>query len=91
MRKPQCRIPIRIAELAPIMLEVPRVASPTAERLEADYIRRGRPVIITGMAEDWPARRSVVAISEVVGEGVVVPIRGNRHHFRLLGTIPFPD
>jgi Cupin-like domain len=36
---------------------VERIAPPSAETFQRRYVRPGRPVIIVGAIEDWPARR----------------------------------
>jgi hypothetical protein len=68
-------------------LELPRVANISPEKLDSEYIRPGIPVVLTDMISDWPAMKQWTfnTLREVAGD-VVVPIRGNRHHFRLLGT-----
>ena len=37
------------------LAEVPRVARITPERLEADYVRRGIPLVVTEAMAEWPA------------------------------------
>lgn len=70
-------------------LELPRIRSLSAEQLEADYIGRGLPVILTDMINDWPARTkwTLPYMREMAGD-VTVPVRGNRYNFRLFGTTP---
>ena len=37
--------------------EIPRVAAPSPERFHADFVVPGRPAVITGLIDSWPARR----------------------------------
>jgi len=74
------------------MLDVPRIPTLTSDRLASEYINRGKPVVLTDMTTDWPAlSRWTWDYLKAAGDGVVVPIRGNRYHFRLLGTTSLPD
>jgi hypothetical protein len=69
-------------------LELPRIARASAAEIEAKYVSRGIPVVLTDMIDDWPAmqRWSLPYLREAAGE-VEVPFRGNRYHFRLFGTL----
>jgi lysine-specific demethylase 8 len=61
----------------PIADEVPRIGVPSSE-VFADYVRRGRPVIVTGATDDWPARRwSAEYFKRTYGDRLlpVAPIR----------------
>ncbi|MFV8751428.1 cupin-like domain-containing protein [Nannocystaceae bacterium ST9] len=73
-------------------LEIPRIPSATPEELEANYIGRGLPVILTDMIADWPAmsKWTLPYMREMAGD-VSVPVRGNRYNFRLFGTVPLAN
>src|SRR3954454_24711975 len=68
-------------------LDLPRIAYATPEELEAKYLSLGVPVVLTEMISDWPATQkgTLGYLRESAGE-TLVPVRGDRHHFRLLGT-----
>lgn len=38
-------------------MTVPRIAPPSVEVFQREYVRRSRPVILTGLTTDWPALR----------------------------------
>ena len=38
-------------------LQIERIAAPSPQVLERDYIRHGKPVILTGIADEWRATR----------------------------------
>ena len=50
-------MPAAVADSPPTTIgdDILRIAVPSRE-LFADYVRRGRPVVITGATDDWPAR-----------------------------------
>ncbi len=59
---------------------IPRIPPPSAT-VFADYVRRGRPVVITGAMDDWPARRwSADYFRRTYGDRVlpVAPIRDGK-------------
>src|SRR5262245_34177374 len=41
----------------PEMTPIPRIAPPSLEEFEAEYVKRSRPVILGGAIDDWPAMR----------------------------------
>jgi len=57
--------------------EVERILPPSAEDFRRRYVEPGRPVIIVGAVEDWPARRSWSAdyLSATFGDRTV-PVAG---------------
>jgi len=60
-----------VAELRVGQLE--RVAAPSFEEFERRYIRRLRPVILTGLTESWPPGDwSVARVGELYGSATVV-------------------
>ena len=73
-------------------LDLPRRASISPEELESEYISRGIPVVLTAMTADWPAMKkwTLSYFRDAAGQ-VEVPVRGNRYHFRLFGTIQLAD
>jgi lysine-specific demethylase 8 len=54
-------------------MEIERIERPTAERFAADFASRERPVILTGVLDDWPARTtwSLAYIASKVGDSKV--------------------
>ena len=38
------------------LAQVARIDKPSPERFHEEFVRRGRPVILTGIASEWPAR-----------------------------------
>lgn len=47
----------RLDRPIPHMTPIPRIAPPSAEEFEAEYVQRSRPVILRGAIDDWPAMR----------------------------------
>ncbi len=72
---------------------IERAHRPTRERFEADYVVPGRPVVLTGMMDDWPAMslwtrdrlgaragsRRVVVGSAAAGDFSISPEAGPRY------------
>ena len=54
-------------------MEIERIERPTAARFAADFASRARPVILTGVLDDWPARTtwSLAYIASKVGDSKV--------------------
>lgn len=54
-------------------LEIDRLEAPSRERFERDYLNRNRPVVITGVADRWPAMEkwSVDYLKSVAGDSEV--------------------
>src|SRR5579884_3796357 len=79
---------------------VPRVAAPAPADFERDYVRPGRPVVLTGLLDGWGAqaawslprlaarhRDAPVAVARVRDGAVVVdPARGLLHDATALGA-----
>lgn len=57
--------------------DIPRVAPPSAEAFESDFVRASRPVILRGAIGDWPALRSwsLAYFKEAFGERELPIIR----------------
>lgn len=73
-------------------LELPRLASISPEELESEYVSRGIPVVLTSMISDWPAMQKwTLRFLRQAAGGIKVPVRGDRHNFRLLGTTRLAD
>jgi [protein]-arginine 3-hydroxylase / protease len=60
--------------------DVERIPPPSAEEFRRRYVEPGKPVIIVGAVDDWPARRSWSAayLSATFGERTV-PVAGVAH------------
>ena len=37
------------------LVQIPRVAAPTPEQFAVEYLRPGRPVVMTGLVQQWPS------------------------------------
>jgi len=68
--------------------EIERVEQLKPETMDRDYTRQGKPVIITRMAEEWPALKkwSPSYFRKVCGNEEVL-IRGSRVGYRLIGWV----
>lgn len=57
-------------------MEVERIAAPSLAVFEREYRRPGRPVILTGLMEDWPARGwTLASLRRRYGERQVKAVR----------------
>ena len=57
-------------------MEVERIAPPSLAVFEREYRRPGRPVILTGLMDDWPARRwTLASLRSRYGERRVTAVR----------------
>ncbi len=57
-------------------MDVERIAAPSLAVFEREYRRPGRPVILTGLMEDWPARRwTLASLRSRYGEHQVKAVR----------------
>jgi hypothetical protein len=67
-----------VAAATTSVVETSRASRVPSSAVFADYVRRGRPVVITGATDDWPARRwSAEYFKRTYGDRLlpVAPIR----------------
>jgi len=77
-----------MTKLARNTFEIERLDNPPLEVLERDYIRRGKPVILTGVANRWPASEkwSPEYFKSVAGDAMVrVPFERGGNFFSWFG------
>jgi lysine-specific demethylase 8 len=71
---------------APVAFDpIPRIAAPSVEEFERDYVRRSRPVVITGVVGEWPAatRWSFDYFSSMLRDAEVVAIATREHRLHM--------
>lgn len=57
-------------------MQIERIAAPSLPVFRRDYEALGRPVILTGLMEDWPARRwSMESLRRTYGDRMVTAVR----------------